>query len=150
LNSTPSARCAAWTSIALGCGLAGALAPHDSFFLPNFAFYWGGQLAAIALLFLARPRAAAVAALAMVLATTLLAVDLWVRHRAGAHPDGLAWLLYPVVLFGAAVGSVGATWWYDSTVSLTNFRLACITGLAAAGGCCLSAALACSSAFYCH
>lgn len=126
------------------------LAPHDAFFLPNFSFYWGGQLAIIAVLFIARPSAAGVAAMAAVLAAILLVMGLWVQHRTGAHPDGLVWLIYPILLFGAALGGLVATWWCNGAGGYTAVKMACATGLTAAGGSCVSTVLACHTVFYCH
>jgi hypothetical protein len=137
-------------SIAPGCAVSFLLAPHDATFLPNFAFYWGGQLAVIATLFLARPRVAAVAAQSVVTAAILMGLAWWIRHRTQSHPDGLVWLIYPVLLCGAAIGGVVATWWYGENRSISGVRIACITAIAAAGGSWLSTVAACHSIFYCH
>ena len=129
----------------MGAAVSSIVAPHDAFFLPNFAFFWGSQLAVIALLYLAEPRAAAVGAISVVAATILIGFRSWIWHRANSNPDGLVWMIDPVLLFGAAMGGVAATFRYGGTRSVTGVRIACITGMAAAGASCLSAVLI----FYC-
>lgn len=139
-----------YIGIILGATVSFLLAPKDQFFLPNFFFYWGSQLAVVASIFLLRPRPAIVAALSFVLATILLGFRIWVAVRSRSNPDGLVWFLYLVLLFGAAIGGYGATWWCRGKSHFTPLQTACIAGVAAIGGSCLSATWACNTAFYCH
>jgi hypothetical protein len=120
--------------IAFGLLVSGLLAPKDGFFLPNFGFYWGSQLAVLAMILLLRPRAAVIAAISVVLAALLLGFHTWLAIRASQKPDGLVWLLYVVLLIGAAIGGLGITWWLRTRNHFTSFQTACISAIGTIAG----------------
>lgn len=143
-------RALSYVGIVLGFTVSLILTSKDEYFLPNFAFYWGSQLVVLALIFLFRSRPAIVLSMSFVVAIILLGFRTWVINRSHSNTYGLVWLLYLVLLFGAAIGGLGATWWSCTNRSFTYFQVACIVGIAAIGGSGLSITLACNTGLYCH
>jgi hypothetical protein len=139
-----------YVGIALGLIVSFVLAPKDEFFLQNFSFYWGSQLAVVALILLLRPRPAVVATLSFVLATILLGFRIWIATRSSSRSDGGIWFLYLVLLCGAALGGLGSAWWCRSKISITPVRVILITGIATIAGSSLVAACACNAGLYCR
>lgn len=150
LTAANSERTFAHIGIVLGFAASFVLAPKDEFFFPNFLFYWGSQLSVVVLILLLRPKPAVVTAMSVILVAILLGFKMWLWSRADLKPDGLVWLLYLVLLFGAAIGGLGATWWLRRKRNLTSIQLACAIGVAALCGSCLSTTWACNNGLYCH
>lgn len=76
-----------------------AFAPFDAFFAPNFAFYFGSQLAILALLVFYRPRPAVYAGVALTLSVCFVLFANW-------NKDALGWVLYVLCMPGPAIGTV--------------------------------------------
>jgi hypothetical protein len=78
----------AFVGIMLGLAVSAALAPKNSWFLPNAAFFWGSQLAVLAMLLMLWPRPAVVGGVAAALAIYLAAFGTWLFTRRGIreHP----------------------------------------------------------------
>lgn len=99
----------AWGVVLVGGIVAVAIAPWDSYFLPNFLWYWLPHMCILFPMWLLRTRPAALAGTATVLALYLGAFDLWVLAQ--GHFEGLAWLGYLFSLPGAMLGALLATVW---------------------------------------
>lgn len=76
-----------------------AFAPFDAFFVPNFAFFFGSQLAILGLLVFYRPRPAVYAGVALTLSLCFVLFANW-------NKDALGWVLYVLCLPGPAIGTV--------------------------------------------
>jgi hypothetical protein len=140
-------RQAAFACVTVGIAVSVALAPKDSWLLSNAAFYWGSQLAVLALLLPIRPRPAVVAGVALALAMYLAAFGAWVFTR--ARPESMAWLGYAFSLPGAAIAGVGVAVWFRSRVALGPLAIGCIAASAVLVGVGINQAIVCSTVIYC-
>lgn len=134
--------------IILGACVSVALGPKDSFFFPNFLFFWGSQvllIAAFVLLF--RPRAAVVAGIAFSLALYLGLFGSWVFIR--SYPDSMAWLGYVLSLPGAAVGAVFAASLPQRKPNLGSLAVGLAAAASVASGIAANQLLVCSTLMYC-
>ncbi|MBB6246226.1 hypothetical protein [Rhodanobacter sp. A1T4] len=138
---------AAIICVSLGLVVSTLLAPKNSFFLANAAFYWASQLGVLAFVFLFEPRPAIVAGVAIALATYLAAFGIWVFTR--MHPDSMAWLLYVFSLPGATVGAVGVAGALRSRSTLHPLIAGSVTACVVLAGVILNQAAVCSTFFYC-
>lgn len=81
-------------------GIVSALfAPFDADFAPNFAFYFGSQLAILTLLVFYKPRPAVYAGVAFTLSLCFVLFATW-------NKESLGWVFYVLCMPGPAIGTV--------------------------------------------
>ncbi len=131
----------------LGFVVSAALAPKDSYFLPNATFYWVQQLAVIALLLIFRPRPAIISGVAFALALYLAAFGAWVFTR--THRESMSWLGYIFSLPGALVGGIIIAVWLRRRPTLQPLVAACISASAVLIGIFINQAVVCGTVMYC-
>lgn len=132
--------------VALGACVS-AIFAWGSHFLSNFAFYWGSQLALLALALVFRPRAAVVAGIAFSLAVYLGLFATWVFTR--AHPDSMAWLGYVFALPGGAIGAILAAFASRKRAQVERLAVGPLAAGLVAAGIGLNQAVVCSTVMYC-
>jgi len=124
----------AFVGIMLGLAVSAALAPKNSWFLPNAAFFWGSQLAVLAMLLMLWPRPAVVGGVAAALAIYLAAFGTWLFTRRGDPGASMAWNVYVLSLPGAAIGAIAIGFWQisardlDSILADVHLRFICFGG----------------------
>ena len=133
--------------IAIGMAVAATLAPRDAFFLPNFLFFWGTQVAIIALAALLKPRPAVLGGVSLALAIYLGSFGAWLFTR--THPESMAWLGFVFSLPGAAIAAVGVTLWQKNQVIYGPIRACLFATCAVLLGVSLNQVVVCSTVMYC-
>ncbi len=133
--------------VALGACASAALSPKDSFFLPNFLFFWGSQVLVLALAVAFRLRPAFVAGVALSLALYISLFGGWVFSR--AHPDSMAWVGYMFSLPGAVVGLLSVASWVKARPSAGPLASGSLAAAAVAGGIAVNQAVVCGTVMYC-
>jgi len=104
-------------AVLVGFFVAAFLAPWDSYFLGNFVYYWGSQLAVVGVSLIFKPRPIVLAGIATSLVIYLGAFGLWV-HSLPAR-DAMVWLYYFLSLPGALGGAVVSTFVFPHKSSAT-------------------------------
>lgn len=133
--------------VGLGAATSAALAPKDSYFLPNFLFFWGPQILILALALFFRPRAAVIAGIAFSLAGYLTLFGLWAFWKPGA--DGMVWVGYLFSLPGAALGVLAASVLPAGRSGLTALAAGIISSLIVAAGVAINQVLVCTTLMHC-
>ena len=131
----------AFLGIVFGLAVAVVLAPKDSWFLPNAAFFWGSQLAVLAMLLMLWPRPAVVGGVAAALAIYLAAFGTWLFTRRGDPGASMAWNVYVLSLPGAAIGAIAIGFWQYRLETWTPFSLMCISALFVLAGAAINQAI---------
>ena len=140
-------RCVAVAGVLLGLCVSAALAPKNSFFFPNMAYFWGSQLAVLALTLPLKPRPAIIAGVSVALAVYLGAFGAWLFSR--THPESMAWLGYLCSLPGAALGALIATFSLRSRTAMNTLVIGLVAMSAVLLGAFLNQAVVCSTVMYC-
>lgn len=140
-------RLAAIGCVALGLVVSVLLAPKDSFFLPNAAFFWGSQLSVLAFAWLFRSRSAIVAGVAIALVAYLSAFEAWVFTR--IHPESMFWLGYVFSLPGAVVGAIAVAMSLRSRPQLRPLVAGSVAAGVVLAGIVLNQTAVCSTVMYC-
>lgn len=133
--------------VALGSCASVVLAPKDSYFLPNFLFFWGSQILVLAFALAFRPRAAVVAGIAFSLALYLGLFGAWVFTR--TYPESMIWLGYVFSLPGAVVGAVLVALLLQRQPSFGPFAAALLAAASVAAGITINQAVVCNTVMYC-
>lgn len=133
--------------VALGSFVSAALAPKDSYFFPNFLFFWGSQVLILAFVLLFRPRAAVIAGIAFSLALYLGLFGAWIFTR--SHPESMAWLGYVFSLPGAVVGAAIVASLPQRRSNLGSLALGLAAAASVAGGIAINQFLVCSTLMHC-
>jgi hypothetical protein len=140
-------RYAAIGCVSLGLVISVLLAPKNSLFLPNFAFFWASQLGVLAVTWLLKSRVAVVAGVAIAMAIYLAAFGAWAFTR--VQPDSMAWLGYLSSLPGAVVGTCVAEASLGYRPHLRPLLVGSLTaGIVLVGVICNQVAV-CSTVMYC-
>lgn len=133
--------------VALGACASAALAPKDSYFLPNFLFFWGSQVLVLACAVAFRLRPAFVAGVAFSLALYLSLFGTWVFTR--AHPESMAWLGYVFSLPGALVGLVAIASWLQQRQSVSPLASGVLSAASVAAGIAINQTVVCGTVMFC-
>jgi hypothetical protein len=133
--------------VSLGACASAALAPKDSFFFPNFLFFWGSQILVVALALAFRLRPAFVAGVALSLALYISLFGAWVFSR--AHPESMAWLGYMFSLPGAVIGVFSVGSWLKSRPGVGPLASGSLAAAAVAGGIAVNQTVVCGTVMYC-
>lgn len=133
--------------VTLGGCISAVLAPKDSFFFPNFLFFWGSQVLILAFVLLFRPRAAVVAGIAFSLALYLGLFGAWLFTR--THPESMAWLGYVFSLPGAVVGAVLVALLLQRQPNLGPYAAVLLAAALVAAGIAINQVVVCSTVMYC-
>ena len=133
--------------VSLGACASAALAPKDSYFLPNFLFFWGSQILVLAFAVAFRLRPAFVAGVALSLALYVSLFGTWVFTR--AYPDSMAWLGYMFSLPGAVIGLCLVASWLKTRPGVSPLASGLLAAASVAAGIAVNQTVVCGTVMYC-
>lgn len=134
-------------SVLPGLFVAIALAAGSTYFVANAAFYWGSQIAVLAISFLLKPRPITIAGAAIALAVYLAAFGGWLFTR--THAEALAWFGYVLSLPGALFGIWAACTLLRHRSGLGLFAAAILSFGVVSACLAVNQAVVCSTVIYC-
>jgi hypothetical protein len=144
---TTAERLAACGAVLFGMTVSAMLAVRSPAFLANFLWYWAPQATVIALLWPLKPRPAALAGVAIMLALYLSAFGWWLLSR--ERPDSLAWLGYLFSFPGAAASAVAAVIWLRGHRVSSALLVASVAAGTVLVGIVVNQTIVCSTVMYC-
>ena len=138
-----------WVSILFGVIVSAYLAPKDEFFWTNFSYYWGSQIAVIALLLFVKPRTAVVIASAAIVVPLYLCLFIFALTYFKVDDGSLAFIGYFLSLPGAVIGGVVAKFILRNHFQNRKIIAAGIAAIIILFGLLVNQTIVCNTVMYC-